>query len=80
VYVHVKINDDKSMLPPAGPEAEESPLRLLYSKIYCTIHIMQKKQERHRTHKSSDIEIYILLLVEKIEERCLLGFVVYDIY
>jgi hypothetical protein len=30
------MNDDKSMLPPVGPEAEESPLRLLYSKIYYT--------------------------------------------
>lgn len=30
------MNDDESMLPSAGPEAEESPLRLLYSKIYYT--------------------------------------------
>jgi len=41
---------------------------------------MQKKQEMHRTHKRSDIEIYILLAVDKIGERCLLGFVVCDIY
>jgi hypothetical protein len=57
------MNDYKSMSPPTGPEAEESPLRLLEDILHNRI--MQKKQEMHRTHKRSDIEIYILLLVEK---------------
>ena len=40
-------DDDESMLPPAGPEAEESSLRLLEDILYNRI--MQKKQEMHRT-------------------------------
>lgn len=59
-------------------EEEESPLRLLEGILHNRI--MQKKQVMHRTQKRSDIEMYILLLVEKIEERCLLGFVVCDVY
>ena len=38
-------DDDESMLPPAGPEAEESPLTLLEDILYK--HIMQEKQEMH---------------------------------
>jgi hypothetical protein len=34
--MYINMNDDEAMLPPAGPEAEESSLRLLYSKIYYT--------------------------------------------
>ena len=64
--------------PPVGPQAEESPLRLLKGILYKCI--MQKKQEMYKTElKRSDIEISVLLLVEKIE-RYLLGFVAYDIY
>jgi hypothetical protein len=39
------MNDDEAMLPPAGPEAEESPLRLLKDILHKRI--MQKKQEMY---------------------------------
>jgi hypothetical protein len=54
------MNDDESMLPSAGPEAEEAPLRLLKDILHNRI--MQKKQERHRTHRRSDIEILHLIV------------------
>jgi hypothetical protein len=40
-------DDDESILPPAGTEAEESLLRLLDDILHN--YIMQKKQEIHRT-------------------------------
>jgi hypothetical protein len=36
MYMYINMNDDESMLPPSGTEAEELPLRLLYSEIYYT--------------------------------------------
>jgi hypothetical protein len=45
VYVYINMNDDKSMLPPAGPKVEESPLRLL--EYIPHSRNMQKKQEMH---------------------------------
>lgn len=39
VSVYINMNDDEeSMLPPAGPKVEESPLRLLYSKYITQTH------------------------------------------
>jgi hypothetical protein len=47
------MNDDgESMLPPAGPEAKESLLRLLDDILHNRI--MQKKQEKHRTQNRVD--------------------------
>jgi hypothetical protein len=64
VCVYINMNeDDESMLPSAGPEAEESPLRLFDDILHNRM--IQKNQEMHRTHNRSDIETYILLLVEK---------------
>jgi hypothetical protein len=40
------MNDDESMLPSAGPEAEESPLKLLEDMLHNRM--MQKKQEMQR--------------------------------
>ena len=38
VYVYINMNeDDKSMLPPVGPEAEESLLRLLDEMYYIIV-------------------------------------------
>ena len=39
------MNDGEYLLPPAGPEAEESPLRLLEDILHNLI--MQKKQEMY---------------------------------
>jgi hypothetical protein len=43
------MNDNESILPPVGPEAEESPLRLLDDILHNRM--IQKKQEMHRTLK-----------------------------
>jgi hypothetical protein len=48
------MNDNEFMLPPAGPEAEELPLRLLED-ILCN-RIMQKKQEMHKTKSRADAD------------------------
>jgi hypothetical protein len=46
VCVYINMNDDdESMLPPAGTDAEESPLRLFDDILHNRI--MQKKQEMH---------------------------------
>ena len=43
---------DESMLPSAGPEAEELPLRLLYSKMYYTqLYYAKEARDAHRTHE-----------------------------
>jgi hypothetical protein len=49
------MNEYESMLPPAGPEAEESPLRLLEDILHNLI--MQKKQEDlHTTHNRDNTD------------------------
>ena len=41
MYLYINMNDNESMLPTAGPEAEELPLRLLEDILHKRI--MQKK-------------------------------------
>ena len=48
------MNDDKSMLPSIGSEAEQAPLRLLED-IY-TIVLYKRKQRLQRTHKRLDTD------------------------
>ena len=43
MYIYQFMNHDESMLPSAGSEAEEAPLRLLEDILYNRI--MQKGQE-----------------------------------
>jgi hypothetical protein len=53
VCVYININDDdESMLPPVGPEAEQAPVRLLDILLN---RIMQKKQEMHKFQNRHDI-------------------------
>jgi hypothetical protein len=73
------MNDNESILPPVGPEAEESPLRLLDDILHnCMI---QKKQEMHRTLKDLISRYLSYCLLKKLRRGvCLLGFVACDIY
>jgi len=52
--VSINMNDDDSMLPPTGPEAEEVPLRLLEDMLHNRI--LQKKEEIHKTQDIADHE------------------------
>jgi hypothetical protein len=53
--MYINMNDGEYLLPPAGPEAEESPLRLLEDILHNLI--MQKKQEDlHTTHNRDNTD------------------------
>ena len=58
VYVYINMSDNESMLPPAGPEAEESPLRKITRRyIIQSYYAKERRDTQNNTEHSGHRKI-----------------------